>query len=402
MKRHPKTQKQSPTLLILIIASIFFISIASSVSAHGIYQEYDTEGISQPAAAVLMQGLSHHVYPWDAWGKDSGSSQLASLSARLSAGTAGIASGSPGSSGLAGGSGTAGTPSGSTPDSGTSAPPDIHETADSSDAKDATPPDGQPADPSAKDGLPGGQPADPSAKDGLPGGQPADPSSQDGLPGGQPPASSVQEPMQYEFTQVAQDYFDDALVIGDSRAVGIKLYSGWDNITYYAESGMTVYNMFTRSISLKDGTETTIEEALKENTFGKIYLEIGINEMGTGTVDSFMEAYEGAVQHLREMQPEADLFLCGIMYVRQSRSESDPIFNNPGIRERNERIAALADQNSIFYLDINEVTSDATGNLNPDYTWDEVHLLGRYNVLWTEFLSSHGIIKTPSEANAPQ
>ena len=67
----------------------------------------------------------------------------------------------------------------------------------------------------------------------------------------------------------------------------------------------------------------------------------------------------------------------------------------------NERIAALADRNSIFYLDINEVTSDETGNLNPEYTWDEVHLLGRYNVLWTEYLSKHGILKTPKDQNIP-
>lgn len=356
-----KTRNQSPVLLVSIIVSIIFIAIASSVSAHGIYQEYDTEGISQPMAAVLMQGLSHHVYPWDAPGRDSGPAQPAdALFAKLSAvHPAGITSGSPDSlpAGEGGPSSAPETVPG--PDRADDLS-DIHETADSSDADEGAPPSGQ------------------------------------------LPDSTPQGPVQYEFTQVTQDYFNDALIIGDSRAVGIQLYSGWDNITYYAESGMTVYNMFTRSISLKDGTKTTIEEALKENVFSKIYLEIGINEMGTGTVDSFMEAYENAVQHLRELQPEADLFLCGIMYVRQDRSESDPVFNNPGIRERNERIAALADQNSIFYLDINEVTSDDTGNLNPEYTWDEVHLLGRYNVLWTEYLSSHGILKTPAERNAPQ
>ena len=61
--------------------------------------------------------------------------------------------------------------------------------------------------------------------------------------------------------------------------------------------------------------------ALRKRSFGKIYLEIGINEMGTGTVDSFMEAYEAAVDHLRELQPDAILYVCGIMYVEQSKSE---------------------------------------------------------------------------------
>ena len=56
-----------------------------------------------------------------------------------------------------------------------------------------------------------------------------------------------------------------------------------------------------------EGQTLTIEEALRKRSFGKIYLEIGINEMGTGTVDSFMEAYEAAVDHLRELQPDAIL-----------------------------------------------------------------------------------------------
>ena len=190
-----------------------------------------------------------------------------------------------------------------------------------------------------------------------------------------------------------QDYFDDALLIGDSRVTGIQLYSGWDNITYYAEGGMTIYSMFDCKTAKEDGRTLTIEEALQEHSFGKIYLEIGINEMGTGTVESFMAAYETAVNHLRELQPEAIIYVCGIMYVKQSRSESDPIFNNPNIQARNDRISQLADGEHIFYLDINEVMTDETGNLNPDYTWDEVHLLGKYNILWLEYFCKHGIVK---------
>lgn len=344
-----KIQKRVPLLLIGTFSSMFFVSFTAAVSAHGIYRDYNSFGISQPSVAVLMEGLSRN-------------------------------SGKPGNQnsdpreGLQQADGTL--------------PP--KENADSQ-SPSSNPGASQDASPSGDTG-----PIYPTADEN---GDAADTGQDAPIPGipeeentdaekEQPP-----EPVSYEFTNVTQDYFDDALLIGDSRAVGVQLYSGWDNLTCYAESGMTVYNMFTRTVTDRDGKETTVEEALQEQTFGKIYLEIGINEMGTGNVDSFMEAYENAVQHLRELQPDADLFLCGIMYVRQSKSESDPIFNNPGIKERNERIAELADGQTIFYLDINEVTSDETGNLNPDYTWDEVHLLGKYNVLWTDYLSSHGIIK---------
>ena len=37
--------------------------------------------------------------------------------------------------------------------------------------------------------------------------------------------------------------------------------------------------------------------------------------------------------------------------------------------------------------------ADETGNLNPDYTWDGVHLLGKYNILWMEYFCKHGIVK---------
>ena len=378
-----REQRHTPTLFILTIVSILLVGIVSNVNAKDIYQEYAREGFSQPAAAILMQGISHHVYPWDRGSqKASGLTRLAATaSANIPAlYPAALCPDSPKGSHTEGNSGGA-------PDGGSSG---MHITADETGT--GTDSAGAPAPGSSQD------PQSASGSGGS--GQPS-PDPGTGASDAQNPDSLPQEPVQYDFTEVTQDYFDDALVIGDSRAVGIQLYSGWDNMTYYAESGMTVYNMFTRGITLADGTETTIDEALQENTFGKIYLEIGINEMGTGTVDSFMEAYEKAVQRLRQLQPEADIFLCGIMYVRQSKSESDPIFNNPGIRERNERIAALADRNSIFYLDINEVTSDETGNLNPEYTWDEVHLLGRYNVLWTEYLSKHGILKTPKDQNIP-
>lgn len=196
-----------------------------------------------------------------------------------------------------------------------------------------------------------------------------------------------------EFTQVERDYFDDALFIGDSRVVGVQLYAGWDNMTYYAEKGMTVYNMFDRKVTGEDGEKISVRDALQQRSFGKIYLEIGINEMGTGTVDSFMEAYEEAVACLRGYQPDALIFLCGIMCIRQDRSESDPVFNNRGIRERNRRIAQLADGSSIFYLDINEEVADEAGDLNPEYTWDAVHLLGKYDALWLEYFCRHGIVK---------
>lgn len=448
-------------------------SLVSTVSAHGVYEKYNTEGWSQPIISVLMQGLAHDGSPWKIDDKSGdGSSLLAdsqtntgelpdalagqsdltitgnSLTGQSGSGSSdgsaadsaaglpgtstdssavgGSASGQPGSSSTgdpaagATGSSAAGSPTAGQPDSSAAGDPAAGQ-PDSSSAGD--PAAGQPGSSSAGNpangaagsssagnpaagaagsssagdpaaGQPGSSVADGSssqAGSNLPGHSPAGQPNATGSP--DPSAASPEEPKQYAFTEVTQEYFDDALFIGDSRVAGVQLYSGWDNLTYYAENGMTIYNLFQSKTAKENGKTLTIEEALQQRSFGKIYLEIGINEMGTGTVDSFMEAYEEAVGHLRELQPDAILYVCGIMYVKQSKSESDPIFNNPNIQARNDRIAGLADGESIFYLDINEVVTDETGNLNPDYTWDEVHLLGKYDTMWLDYFCSHGIVR---------
>nr|WP_300815526.1 GDSL-type esterase/lipase family protein [uncultured Acetatifactor sp.] len=453
-----RTRKHTTPLLSALAASMLCASLTAAVSAHGVFEKYDTDGWGQPIISVLMQGLAHRDSFWEPGGADAQDNSLllassqsntgeipdvlagqreAAISGSVSgrqqdAGAAGSANGSGGSveqhgTGAfgsvngSGGSGNQQSPeavgSGGQPGAGAAGSANGSGGSGNQQSPEAVGSGGQPgagaagsANPSGtavpqQDSAPTGSgnnatsnPGSPQHTDAaVPGGSSHDAGSvvPDTTPGAEqnPDAAAQAEPMQYAFTEVPREYFDDALFIGDSRVTGVELYSGWDNLTYYAEGGMTVYSMFQSKTAQVEGQTLTIEEALRKRSFGKIYLEIGINEMGTGTVDSFMEAYEAAVDYLRELQPDAILYVCSIMYVEQSKSESDPIFNNPAIQERNDRIAALADGENIFYLDINEVVTDETGNLNPDYTWDEVHLLGKYDVIWLEYFSSHGIVK---------
>ncbi len=424
-----RTRKHTTPLLSALAASMLCASLTAAVSAHGAFEKYDTDGWGQPIISVLMQGLAHRDSFWEPGGADAQDNSLllassqsntgeipdvlagqreAAISGSVSgrqqdAGAAGSANGSGGSgeqhgagaTGSANGSGGSGNQQG--PEAvGSGGQPGAGAAGSANPSGTAVPQ--QDSAPTGSGNNAAGNPGSPQHTDAaVPGGSSHDAGSvvPDATPGAEqnPDAAAQAKPTQYAFTEVPREYFDDALFIGDSRVTGVELYSGWDNLTYYAEGGMTVYSMFQSKTAQAEGQTLTIEEALRKRSFGKIYLEIGINEMGTGTVDSFMEAYEAAVDHLRELQPDAILYVCGIMYVEQSKSESDPIFNNPAIQERNDRIAALADGENIFYLDINEVVTDETGNLNPDYTWDEVHLLGKYDVIWLEYFSSHGIVK---------
>lgn len=207
----------------------------------------------------------------------------------------------------------------------------------------------------------------------------------------EPETEDMKEKPIREFTKVDDSYFDDAVFIGDSRTVGLHDYGNMENATFYATVGMNIYDLWTDEFCEVNGQEVTLEQALRAQKFGKIYFQIGINEMGRGTVDGFMEEYVAAVEKFRELQPDAIIFVQGIMRVAGEKSNSDPIFNNQGINERNDRIAALADNRNIFYIDVNEVVCDENGDLQADLTFDNLHLYGSKYGIWHDFLLEKGI-----------
>lgn len=212
-----------------------------------------------------------------------------------------------------------------------------------------------------------------------------------------PEGAGTEEPVPEEapvprrFITVDETYFDDALFIGDSRTVGLRDYGGLDNAVFYASVGLTIYNLWTDVFCEVDGKKCTLEDALAAQQFGKIYIQIGINEMGRGTLDGFIAEYEATVGRIRTLQPAAIIYVQGIMCVAQQKSDSDAIFNNLAIRERNARLAELADGREIFYIDMNEVVCDAQGNLMEELTFDDLHLYGSKYDIWVDYLLTKGI-----------
>ncbi len=198
-----------------------------------------------------------------------------------------------------------------------------------------------------------------------------------------------------QFVTVTEDYFNDAVFIGDSRTVGLFEYGGLENrAVFLSKISLTIYD-FDSDAFIRDeasGRYMTVEEALKQRSFGKVYLMLGINELGTGTTETFLDAYRTVVERIRELQPEAVIFVEGIMRVTSAKNVQDPLFNNTNINEKNAAISGLADQEHIFYIDVNDVVCDEEGNLNAEYTSDDVHLKARYYEIWKTFLMEHGII----------
>ena len=195
----------------------------------------------------------------------------------------------------------------------------------------------------------------------------------------------------YVESKVDQSYFNDAVFLGDSRTVGLKLYSGWDNCDYLADVGMTIYDCLDRDISFGDIEHTTAREVLSNSRYGKIYIMLGINECGSN-INTYFEKYTEVVDQIHRWQPDALIVVQGIMKVGAQKSATHPSINNANITARNEKLATLANDWYIYYLDINEAVCDENGNLTDGYSFDQVHLYAKYYSLWCDYLLEHGFV----------
>lgn len=198
---------------------------------------------------------------------------------------------------------------------------------------------------------------------------------------------SAPEPVMY---RADSSWFDDALFIGDSRTVGLHEYGDLGKAEVLADSGMSVYKLFGKKFELSSGEKGTLEELLSQRTFGKIYLMLGINELGYDH-DRTVAKYQDAVERIQKLQPHAMIFLQANLHIAKEKSESSPIYNNENIDRFNRAVEKLAKDKGYFYLDVNELFDDAEGNLSDEYTVDQAHVLGKYYSDWVDWILEHAI-----------
>lgn len=199
-----------------------------------------------------------------------------------------------------------------------------------------------------------------------------------------PTAPTEAPPIQ--LTTAPEGYFDDALFIGDSRTVGLYEYGRIPGAAYFATTGMSVYSIFYDEVG-----NTSFQDLMESHTFGKIYVMLGINELGYDFEHTVTE-YEELIEWIRQRQPDAIIYIEANLHVSADRSNSDRIYNNANLDAFNERIAELADGVHIFYLDVNPLFDDDNGNLADKFTVDDTHVLGKYYRIWSDWIMENAVV----------
>ena len=194
-----------------------------------------------------------------------------------------------------------------------------------------------------------------------------------------------------ESEAVTDDYFNDAVFIGDSRTEGFIMYNGLSNVTSLTAKGLMVDTAFSKPAINMNGEKISVMKALSKTKFNKVYIMLGINELGWAYSDIFINKYAEIVDYIKEINSEAQIYIQSILPVSYKKSSSDKIYNNDKIREYNELIKKMTNEKQIYYLDVAEAIKDEDGNLPAEASLDGVHLKKEYCQQWYEYLKTHTV-----------
>lgn len=197
---------------------------------------------------------------------------------------------------------------------------------------------------------------------------------------------------QKEFQTVTEDYFSDALFIGDSRTVGMQQSGLLPNASYYAKVGIGIGDILSKRIVSDAGVMISVEEALLRHSFGKVYVMIGINDMSRGDVSWFTQQYQEILDAVQRTQPNAVIYIQGNIPMSYRIQDFSGALNNANLEQRNEASRGLADGRKIFYLDIEDIYADANGHLDTAYSSDGLHVGTKYYPRWVEYLMEHAVV----------
>ena len=197
-----------------------------------------------------------------------------------------------------------------------------------------------------------------------------------------------------ESEPVADDsFFDNAVFLGDSRTEGLQLYSGLTHGTFYWARGMSVFRADDPEYAIfnVDGEMCTLVGTLSKKQYDKVYIMIGINELGY-PAESYDKGMAELVDKVIAAQPNAVIYLQTLPPVNDTVAQQSGLayyINNENVTRFNEGIVRVAQEKKVVLLDTASIYRGEDGQLPAELASDGAHFVPSGYAMWVDYLRTH-------------
>lgn len=199
---------------------------------------------------------------------------------------------------------------------------------------------------------------------------------------------------------VGENYFDDALFVGDSITTGIQIYGTMANATVVASTGINPSTILTKPVIRdKEGNLHTVLESMSAHNPTKIYVMLGANGIAWLDEETFIGSYSQLIDGIKAQHPAAQIYIQSIFPVTAEKSQSESgIYSNEKITRYNQRLYQLSVEKGAAYLNVAQAVANELGNMPSDVSPDGIHIGPDYYQRWFEYLKTHTV--SPAVATA--
>ena len=188
-------------------------------------------------------------------------------------------------------------------------------------------------------------------------------------------------------------YFSTSLLIGDSRAEALGLYSGVDNWDMCVAKNLDIEKVAnTKMFTCDSGEQCTVVEMLGMKSYENIYISFGLEELSWYN-KRYMSAYKTLLDQISQLQPAANVYVMSVLPVSAELSSKYQVYNNPGVDKLNSLMQEMCGgYDQVIYLDVAHSVS-VDGVLPEDAGIDGKHCNKKYCLKMMEYIRKNVYVR---------
>lgn len=194
---------------------------------------------------------------------------------------------------------------------------------------------------------------------------------------------------QWDYAIADSQYFNDAVFIGSSRMLGLRQNQRFQSAMFYTMQELSFDFLLTKKCIDSYGYSVTILDALKQQNFKKVYLDLGSDEVNWMSPSLFIDKYSQVIDEIQRIHPDAQIYIQSIVPLKTKQKEP-PIER---IECYNVLLKQLCQKNQIVYLDLVSALTGSHKYLDENMIYDEYHYRTQMNQKWIDYITQHVITK---------
>lgn len=194
------------------------------------------------------------------------------------------------------------------------------------------------------------------------------------------------------YETVDSSFFDDAVFVGDS----ISLKLSYDttgrlgNAQFLVQGsygvGNAIYDVLPTTY--RGNTYTNLEDAIAATGAKKLFIMMGMNDIGLYGIDGTIENWGTLLGLIRGVCPDIQIYIQSMTPVWTGGEKGG--LTNPNINEYNNKLRAFAAENGCSFIDVAPFMRDETGGLATAYCSDNyVHVSDVGVDTWIKVLKAY-------------